>query len=151
MIRRKAPDLTLEPLSKVGLVLGSWLTASSDQVHCWKALSQRGPDPVLNDQNITLGIWTKGQVEPVRQLVSENSVLQLASPRYNIWECRGGVAGNLGPSVWWLSQSHRKNARREAWNMGHSWGWTGGRGWECSVRNTSTHAIHIETKEKWYD
>lgn len=82
MIKRKASDLTLELLSQETLLLGVRLMANSDQVHCWKALSLRSPDTVLNDQNITLGNWTEGQVEPVRQLVSENSALQLASHRY---------------------------------------------------------------------
>ena len=82
MIKRKASNLTLELLSPGILLLGARLMASSDQVHCWKALSLRSPDTVLNGQNITLGIWTEGQVEPVRQLVSENSALQLVSHRY---------------------------------------------------------------------
>ena len=82
MIKRKASDLILELLSQGVLLLGARLMASRDQVHFWKALFLRSPDTVLNGQNITLGIWTEGQVEPVRQLVSENSALQLASHRY---------------------------------------------------------------------
>ena len=82
MIKRKASDLILELLSQGVWLLEARLMANRDWVHCWKALSLRSPDTVLNGQNITLGIWTEGQVEPVRQLVSENSALQLSSHRY---------------------------------------------------------------------
>lgn len=56
--------------------------ASRDQVHFWKGSVSEKPDTVLNGQNITLGIWTEGQVEPVRQLVSENSALSWQATRY---------------------------------------------------------------------
>lgn len=69
----KDDDPTLEPSSRRDW---GWGQAHSQQCAVrstvvLKPSPQRGPDTVLSDQNITLGIWTKGQVEPVRQLVSK--------------------------------------------------------------------------------
>lgn len=93
MTKRKDQNLTLQPSSKVGQVLGTRLMAHSDQPNTTvmlKALSQRVPDTVLNSQNIILGIQTERQAEPVSQLVSRNSSLQWASPGYLRGQQSGG-------------------------------------------------------------
>lgn len=76
--KRKSQDLTLESSSKEGLGTRGQAHSQQSSVRLTvvlKALSQRGPQSVLNGQNIALGIWTEGQVGPARQLVSKNFVL----------------------------------------------------------------------------
>lgn len=70
IMKRKDQDLTLESSSKVGLVSGARLTSSSAQADAqlYRGLCLREAQIQSNHNgpNITLGIWTEGQVEQDR-------------------------------------------------------------------------------------
>lgn len=72
MTKRKDADLILEASKR------NWECSVRSTVVLMPSC-QRGPGTVLSGQNITLGIWIEGQVEPVRQLVAK--ILYLKTQR----------------------------------------------------------------------